>query len=165
MEAGLHVGQLLATNESPGTLRGEISWQGLYVQGSAFRSKEAQGRSSAQSKSFGNILGISESIIMEKQVLSHLSREEWEAIRKAWHNIFMPSFWRRSQYNSHEEAWAQGGVYGGGDANSYSAYADAMACCRAVADCIEHRSSEVDIVVHLVIDGKYIGDFALNDCY
>ena len=58
-----------------------------------------------------------------------------------------------------------GGLYHGEDCFGSAAYADAMLCASAVANCLDGGSQHNDVMVRLVVDGNPIGDFPLAKGY
>lgn len=81
------------------------------------------------------------------------------------YNEFKIEFWRNSQHSSYEEAKAQGAVHPGEVCYGYSAYADAMSNVRCALACCNGDWQSEGLVVHLTVDGVFIGDLDLLECY
>lgn len=75
---------------------------------------------------------------------------------------YSPTFWRTSQYRSYKEAQQFGGTYHGEDCYGYGAFVDAMCCAMAAAECLDAGAKD-DLRVHVIVDGKDMGDFRLSD--
>ncbi len=74
-------------------------------------------------------------------------------------------FWRKSQYDSYDEAKAQGAVYDGEVCYGYSNYADAMTNVRCALECCDSNWKDEGLMVRLTVDGVFIGDLDLWECY
>lgn len=87
---------------------------------------------------------------------------------------FTPVFWRTSDYNSFEEAEAQGATYAGEYCSGYTSWADCCTNIKRVLECFGIDPD--DLAVRLVIgdysqnysqkrEHKLVGDLRLIDCY
>jgi hypothetical protein len=79
--------------------------------------------------------------------------------------MFVPSFWRKSQSEDFDTALKEGAVYPGEPCAGYTCYADSMTNARVAATCIDSSSIENDLTVRLVIDGVLIGDLDIRRCF
>ena len=79
--------------------------------------------------------------------------------------MFVPSFWRKSQSADFDTALKEGAVYPGEPCAGYTCYADSMTNARVAANCIDSSSIEDDLMVRLVIDGVLIGDLDIRRCF
>ena len=72
---------------------------------------------------------------------------------------FEVRFWRKSQGPARE------GMHIGETTYGYSSYADAMRNVYVAANCMDADSVHNDLTVHLTMDGFWLGDFPIEDCY
>jgi hypothetical protein len=77
---------------------------------------------------------------------------------ESWH----PSYWRKSQYPTYEEAKRQGGVYEGEVCYGTSSFLDAMCNVRAAMKCCNGAWEDEGLMVRILADGTDIGDFELS---
>ena len=75
---------------------------------------------------------------------------------------YSPTFWRKSQADTFEEAVANGATYVGEPVEGFSAWSDAMRNVTAAAKCIDAEGGK-DMHVRLIIDNRFVvGDFAVE---
>jgi len=85
----------------------------------------------------------------------------------SWMSVerFDIEFWRASQYKDYAAAKVNGGVYAGEVCYGGSNYADAMTNVRCAMTCCNGAWRDEELMIHLTVDGVFIGDLSLEESY